>query len=66
MSATINILELLSTPPNSLFYNEKKENGLGLATSFRIIRDHHGFITFDSKEGKGTTFYIYLPLSANS
>jgi PAS domain S-box-containing protein len=38
--------------------------GLGLATSYGIIRDHGGFISFDSTEGKGTTASVYLPIEA--
>jgi len=37
--------------------------GLGLAVSYGIIQRHHGRIEVQSKEGEGTTFTIYLPLS---
>jgi PAS domain S-box-containing protein len=37
--------------------------GLGLATSFAIIRDFGGWMECDSRLGKGTTVSIYLPLS---
>ena len=40
----------------------KNGTGLGLFMSYSNIRAHfNGNITFSSKEGEGTTFYIYLP-----
>ena len=48
------------------FFTTKKEVkgvGLGLAVSYGIIQRHHGKILVKSKEGAGTTFSIYLPVS---
>jgi two-component system, NtrC family, sensor kinase len=48
------------------FFTTKKEVkgvGLGLAVSYGIIQRHHGKILVRSKEGAGTTFSIYLPVS---
>ncbi len=46
-------------------YFTTKENGsgLGLATSQSIIQRHGGYLTFDSRIGEGTMFYVYLPTS---
>lgn len=38
--------------------------GLGLFISYSIIKSYHGFIRVESQLGKGTDFYIILPLAA--
>ena len=35
--------------------------GLGLSISYRIIQEHKGDISVESKEGEGSTFKITLP-----
>jgi signal transduction histidine kinase len=38
--------------------------GLGLSTSFNIVRRHGGTIRVESVEGQGTTFEVVLPMAA--
>ncbi|PWT90899.1 MAG: hypothetical protein C5B54_06300 [Acidobacteria bacterium] len=36
-------------------------SGLGMAIVYRIIQDHHGSISVESKPGSGTTISVHLP-----
>lgn len=45
------------------FSTKQTGSGLGLATAYSVIRNHAGHISVNSKQGFGTTFYIYLPSS---
>ncbi|MGO9815779.1 MAG: sensor histidine kinase, partial [Isosphaeraceae bacterium] len=40
--------------------------GLGLSMSYGIIKDHGGFIDFESEPGRGTRFILMVPLSPRS
>jgi two-component system, cell cycle sensor histidine kinase and response regulator CckA len=45
------------------FTTKHKGSGLGLATSYSIIKNHDGYIRVESEPGAGSTFYVYLPAS---
>lgn len=46
------------------FTTKEKGSGLGLATSYSIIRNHGGLIDVKSRLGKGSAFFVYLPAVA--
>ena len=40
--------------------------GLGMAISYKVIKNHNGSINIASKQGAGTKFTIILPLKMKS
>ncbi|MDP1825392.1 MAG: response regulator [Archangium sp.] len=46
------------------FSTKKSGRGLGLSALMGIVRAHKGGVLLDSEPGRGTTFTVYLPASA--
>jgi signal transduction histidine kinase len=45
------------------FFTSKDEgSGLGLAVSHQIVQEHGGFLTVESTVGKGTAFFVHVPV----
>jgi CheY-like chemotaxis protein len=55
--------ENLSRIFDPYFTTKQKGSGLGLATSFSIVKRHGGLLTVESAPGEGSAFHIYLPAS---
>ena len=49
---------------NPFFTTRKEGWGLGLNICQKIVRNHQGRLTFESREGRGTVFRIELPLKS--
>lgn len=44
------------------FTTKEMASGMGLATSYAIIKRHHGYIDVQSTPGSGSMFILYLPV----
>jgi PAS domain S-box-containing protein len=42
--------------------SKRRGSGLGLSIVLGIVKDHNGYIDFSTQLGKGTIFYVYLPI----
>jgi signal transduction histidine kinase len=43
------------------FSSKENGTGLGLSVSYNVAQRHGGEITFQSNQGQGTTFTVWLP-----
>ncbi len=51
---------------NPFFTTKSTGSGLGLSISNQIIQDHRGYIDVESQLGKGSSFFINLPINQES
>ena len=42
--------------------SKQRGSGLGLSIVHGIVKDHGGYVDLTSVEGRGTTFYVYIPI----
>jgi signal transduction histidine kinase len=48
---------------NPFFTTKSSGSGLGLSISNQIVQDHRGYIDVESQVGKGSSFFINLPVN---
>jgi len=53
--------EFIDSVFSPFFTTKEKGTGLGLAVASKTIEGHGGNIQVTSKEGKGSTFYVFIP-----
>ena len=58
--------EHLSKIFDPYFTTKRKGSGLGLSTTYSIIKNHGGYLAVESELGIGTTFHIHLPAAAGA
>jgi two-component system, cell cycle sensor histidine kinase and response regulator CckA len=58
--------ECLSKIFDPYFTTKATGSGLGLATSYEVLKKHNGRIEVESRVGEGAQFHVYLPASDQS
>ncbi|MEE9441703.1 MAG: PAS domain S-box protein [candidate division Zixibacteria bacterium] len=46
--------------------DKKCGSGLGLSVVDAVVKDHGGYLDLETKLGKGTSFYVYFPITRGS
>ncbi|RKX27352.1 MAG: hypothetical protein DRP45_01305, partial [Candidatus Zixiibacteriota bacterium] len=46
--------------------DKKRGSGLGMSVVSAVLKDHSGYIDLSTKEGEGTSFYLYFPITRES
>jgi PAS domain S-box-containing protein len=46
--------------------DKRRGSGLGMSVVDAVIKDHNGYIDLDTRVGKGTSFYVYFPITRES
>lgn len=55
--------EFLSKIFDPFFTTKKDHEGLGLTTTYSVVKKHNGYISVQSEPGRGTTLTLYLPVA---
>ena len=55
--------EILDRIFDPFFTTKQKGSGLGLTSSYSIMKKHDGFLDAQSEPGKGSQFFVWLPAS---
>jgi signal transduction histidine kinase len=51
---------------NPFFTTKDKGTGLGLSIAHQIVMEHGGFISVETQEGRGTSFFVDLPAASTA
>lgn len=46
--------------------DQKRGSGLGLCVVDAVVKDHDGYLDLETESGKGTSFYLYFPITRRS